>query len=244
MGILLMAASNVNIVGVNVSKTWGDGVEVMYDSQWNVSTNVSLCGVVVDNARRNGLGITGAYGVQITDSTFENTGISTNGQAGTPPMAGCDVEPDGAPLPHGPNLAEEIWFQNCLFTGNVEQGLVFTGFASNTTVANNRVRDSMIRGNGSTGLGLYYASGSQVSGNNIAANGSYGILIDTASGNHVTGNTLDSNAPDAVVLVAPSNNNSITDNTCVGTYGTIVANALCSGCSGNTVNNNDACMIQ
>jgi hypothetical protein len=74
-------ASNITVNNVTAKEMWGDGFLISY------AKNITLCGVVADRNRRQGLTIAEADGVLVTDSVFQDTG-------GVKPGAGIDLEPD------------------------------------------------------------------------------------------------------------------------------------------------------
>ena len=82
MGIMVMeGAERITIDRVTSRKMWGDGFYV------GSGKHVTFCSVVADRNRRQGLSITQAHDVTVTDSVFSNT-------RGTDPSAGIDLEPD------------------------------------------------------------------------------------------------------------------------------------------------------
>jgi hypothetical protein len=84
MGIMIMeGAERITIDRVTSRKMWGDGFYV------GSGKHVTLCSVVADHNRRQGLSIIHAHDVTVTDSVFSNT-------RGTDPSAGIDLEPDQA----------------------------------------------------------------------------------------------------------------------------------------------------
>ena len=237
MGILVKGASNVHIVGVNVSKMWGDGIDLAYDDQQNFATNVSICGVVADYARRNGVSITGASGVQITDSTFQHAGRTVNGQAGTSPMAGFDVEPNSG-------TAHDISFANCRFTNNTGSGLLMSGGQPNAFITTNSVRDSVMQGNGEYGVGAGHASHVSVSNCVVQGNKGYGIRLGDRGlqnrpvwSSSIIGNSISGNA-DGIVSDFGSYGNLIQSNIVSGNHvGIFLGEVSQEKVQGNTIQN-------
>jgi polygalacturonase len=85
MGILVSdAASNISINGITIKDCWGDGI---YLGGFSGVSDVTIDQVVCDNNRRQGLSITNANNVVISNSIFKNTN-------GTNPQAGIDLEPN------------------------------------------------------------------------------------------------------------------------------------------------------
>lgn len=82
MGIMIMeGAERITIDRVTSRKMWGDGFYV------GSGKHIRFCSVVSDQNRRQGLSITHAHDLTVTDSVFSNT-------RGTDPSAGIDLEPD------------------------------------------------------------------------------------------------------------------------------------------------------
>ncbi len=74
-------AARVTVVGVTAKDMWGDGFYV------GGATDVAFCSVAADHNRRQGLSITDADRLLVTNSVFRNT-------HGTRPSAGLDIEPN------------------------------------------------------------------------------------------------------------------------------------------------------
>lgn len=83
---------------------WGDGFYV-----GGMSRNITFCGVVADNNRRQGLSITLADGVVVKNSVFKNTN-------GADPQFGIDLEPN----PN--NIVNNINISTSQFSGNHNNG--------------------------------------------------------------------------------------------------------------------------
>jgi hypothetical protein len=114
------------IDGLRVSQCTGDGVGP-------TGNDCILRNIVSTQNRRQGMSIFGVQNVKVYDSEFSFTG-ALNGQAGTAPMAGVDIEPDSG-------NALGIEFINCKFTDNQTAGLLLwtrsgTGSAISATATN------------------------------------------------------------------------------------------------------------
>jgi hypothetical protein len=111
---------NIKIDGTVSKNCWGDGFYLGGGTTLAQEvTNIELNNVIADNNRRQGLSITNADVVLVSNSIFKNTN-------GTAPQAGIDVEPN--------SLVGEITgitFVNVQCTGNTGNGLQFSGNVSN-----------------------------------------------------------------------------------------------------------------
>ena len=118
MGINIGDSSNVKISDVTISDCWGDGIYIGGNQQ--PSRDITIDGVICDNNRRQGLSITYAIGVEISDSVFKNTN-------GTAPAAGIDIEPNEN------ETTENITIINTECYGNEGAGLDLMGWLERVT---------------------------------------------------------------------------------------------------------------
>ena len=102
-------SNNVTISGIECNSSGGDGVYI-----GGGSTNVSISDSSFDNNRRQGMSITSANGVTVTNSSFTNT-------SGTAPSAGIDLEPNGPS-----DLLQNILIQDSSVSGNAGDGLMIS----------------------------------------------------------------------------------------------------------------------
>ena len=107
MGLAIRGARNVEIYGLTIRDTGGDGIILASGNRFTASENVVIRDVTTDNCYRQGISVISARNVLIENCVFKNTG-------GTPPGAGIDLEPDRAHQP----LANII-IRNSLFENNV-----------------------------------------------------------------------------------------------------------------------------
>ena len=85
-GILISGGTDtITITNLTVKNCWGDGIYI--GSATTPAKNLRFDGVVSDSNRRQGMSITFAENVIITNCTFKNTN-------GTNPQAGIDIEPN------------------------------------------------------------------------------------------------------------------------------------------------------
>ena len=82
MGIDVKGAKNISICGLSIKDCWGDCIYV-----GNNSKNVKVEGCNLDNARRNGISVTDADGVEIRKCRISNV-------RGTNPQDAIDIEPN------------------------------------------------------------------------------------------------------------------------------------------------------
>ncbi len=79
-GINIMSSSNVLIKNMNIKDCWGDCVYI-----GGASRNISISNCVLDNGRRQGLSVTSAKGVYVSDCLIQNV-------SGTTPQCAIDIE--------------------------------------------------------------------------------------------------------------------------------------------------------
>lgn len=107
----LHGCENVEVEGVTLRDSGGDGIYVAGGSENRPCRNVRIRGVVCDNNYRQGISIISADGLTVEDSVFKNTW-------GTPPSSGVDIEPDSPE-----EQAKGILFRNCRFEDNYGDGI-------------------------------------------------------------------------------------------------------------------------
>ncbi|MBI1752394.1 MAG: right-handed parallel beta-helix repeat-containing protein [Acidobacteria bacterium] len=184
MGLSIAKAQHVVVEGVTARDCWGDGFYVSEGS-----ADVTLCNVVADRNRRQGLSITSADGVAVRNSTFKNT-------SGTEPEAGIDVEPNDG------ETVRNVLITGCTLAGNAGGGFQ-CGFNSRFTTP--RILNLVFDRNVVTGNGLDPAGGgfrsavkvshcigdARITNNTISMNMGQGImLMEYSAGTTVTGNTI------------------------------------------------------
>jgi len=87
MGISIKGAENINITGMNIKNTWGDGVYIGRTSTKEYSENIILSNLIIENCRRQGISI-----ISLSKSNMSNILIKSIN--GTAPAAGIDFEPN------------------------------------------------------------------------------------------------------------------------------------------------------
>lgn len=208
-GLQITSSQQVVVSGVTARECWGDG---FYISQ---CSDVTLCSIVADHNRRNGLSVTGCDGLMVRNSVFMNT-------QGTEPEDGFDIEPNPGQRVNNIQITGCIFFNN---SGNgMEDGVPDsnrgTAFITNLAMDGNsmvnngahpadgaikngirisgasyhQVTHNLIIGN--TGRGLYireYADNTLATGNIIMNTTGDGVVLDNVSGVMVTNNTVINN---------------------------------------------------
>lgn len=221
--IAIYNASNVFIEGVTVKDAWGDGLHVADNAK-----NITICSVLSDNNRRQGMSIINADRVSIRDSTFQNT-------HGTLPEAGIDIEPDAT------LIATNITIQSSQFINNNGAGIMVGGkstdgskveyvTARNNTIINNghngyagiyishlargEILQNSIKDNANLGINITEKSRKvTVHDNQVINNGDSGIEMYITSYNLVSNNMISNNEQYAIKIdTAPGN--TIINNTC------------------------------
>jgi len=236
MGISVATSANVFIEGVTAKECWGDG---FYVGGTNC-TNITLCNVVADHNRRQGLSVVYADGVMVRNSTFKNT-------QGTLPEAGIDIEPNA-----GETVAN-MQILGCTFTNNsgggIQNGVAISNrgisFIRNVIIDGNvMVGNGFNAANGHTGGGGVETSntaGHRITNNVMRDNKNWGLrLRDEADDTIVTGNTITGTTGDGIYLDPTITNYTITGNTITGNtrYGIYQAVGSQGTLSGNTLSGN------
>lgn len=88
MGISILGASNVTIYNPNISNCWGDGMYIADLGDMHAE-NINIYNARLDFNRRNGISVISGKNLKIINPVITNT-------AGTMPMSGIDIEPDGS----------------------------------------------------------------------------------------------------------------------------------------------------
>jgi len=237
MGIFVASSEHVFIEGVTAKECWGDG---FYIGGSAGSSNITLCNVVADHNRRQGLSVVYADGVVVRNSTFKNT-------QGTLPEAGIDIEPNA-----GETVAN-MQILGCTFTNNsgggIQNGLAIKdrgiAFVRNVLIDGNvLVGNGFNAANGLTGGGgieISNTAGHRVTNNVVRDNKNWGLrLRDEADDTTVTGNTITGTVGDGIYLDPTITNYTITGNTVTGNtrYGIYLGPGSQGTLSSNTISDN------
>ncbi|WP_257307382.1 right-handed parallel beta-helix repeat-containing protein [Geothrix campi] len=202
------SAQHIAVVGVTSKECWGDGFAI------SGASDVTLCNVLADHNRRQGLSITSGNGLVVKNSSFTNN-------RGTIPEDGLDIEPNSG------ETVNNVLITACVFANNggdgIENGvpIAYTGLAF---IYNVVIDGNTMTGNGvatlhsgpRSGIEVSNTSGHVIKNNTIQGNAGYGIYLrDGVTGTTVTRNTVTQNTLNGV-LEYRSSGNTITDNTLSG----------------------------
>ncbi len=215
MGLSINNSEQVVVDGVTTKECWGDGFYVT-----DLCSNVTLCNVIADHNRRQGLSVTSVDGLVVRSSIFKNT-------RGTEPECGIDIEPNNS------QIVNHVLITGCTLTNNAGSGFQ-CGFNSSYTTPRvlNTVFDSnTVAGNGVDPVSGGYRQGVKVShsignvsitNNKISGTLGQGIMImeqsanTIVSGNTVTGTLMfngNTTWTGGGIYISASPNSSITNNT-------------------------------
>ncbi len=140
----LRGATNVEVHGLTLSRSGGDGIYLGIGSEGRTNTNITIKDVVCDDNYRQGISVITAENLLIENTVMRNTG-------GTPPQAGIDFEP---------NRPEErlvnVVMRNCLTENNASTGYFFYLRALNgeSEPVSIRLENCRSVGDGSMGTGV------------------------------------------------------------------------------------------
>lgn len=217
MGINVHNSSNVNITDIEIVDCWGDGI---YLGGKSPAVNVNINGVISDNNRRQGLSITNAKNINISNSEFKNTN-------GTLPQAGVDIEPNQN------QSVSNVKIDNIKSINNKGSGIDMYGIHG--PINQIQVLNSTLRHN--DGIGIMMSSVSDVVlTNNIVTGSVFGVEIRNDIRNlTLTDMTISNNQSRGVSLVSSKQK--------VGIENVVFENATISNNSQNKVNENDGVRI-
>jgi len=210
MGLSIFRARHIMVQDVTARDCWGDGFYIAAGSR-----DVTLCRVISDHNRRQGLSITGADGVVVKDSIFENT-------TGTPGESGLDIEPNRG------DTVSNVLITGCTIRNNGGDGLSSGVPFANTGIS--FVRDIVIDGNTISGNGIK-------PGSKRPANG---IVLANSSGTRVTRNLCSNNIGRGIQMGRDANDTVCTGNTVTGTKGPPGVGIIEDTSQGNTITGNTA----
>jgi polygalacturonase len=103
------ASSKISVLNMTANDMWGDGFYI------EDASDVTFCGVIADNNRRQGLSIIQGDNILVKYSLFQNT----NGER---PGAGIDLEPD-----EHAQAIDNIRIQSSRFLDNAGPGILING---------------------------------------------------------------------------------------------------------------------
>jgi parallel beta-helix repeat protein len=227
-GLQIVGSTNIVVDGVQAKESWGDGFYV-----GETSENITLCGVVSDHNRRQGMSITSVDGMVVRDSTFRNTTIYVD-EGATWCGAGIDIEPNQG------ETVNDVRFTGCTFATNAGAGLATGPSLANT--GNAFVTNVVIDGNTASGNG----ADPQCAGD--------GFDLSNSTGYQVLNNVVADNVGIGIYLRPGANDSIVTGNTVTGTvlnaaadmygYGIMLYETQGNTVTGNTVTDNAGCGIR
>ncbi len=134
MGIVIRGGKNVQILGLTIRDTGGDGIYLGAGARkWN--EDVVIRDVVVANNHRQGISVISAKNLLIENSIFKET-------SGTRPMAGIDFEPN-----HPDERLENIIIRNSVFIDNEGPGIaIYPGRLSGERQISILMENLIVRG--------------------------------------------------------------------------------------------------
>lgn len=119
MTLAIRGSKNVNVSGLTLEDSGGDGIYVNGSKERSYSENVHLRDIVCNNHYRQGISIISAENLKVDNCEFSNTW-------GTPPCAGVDIEPDKSE-----QRIKNVVFSGCKFIDNAGDGIEI--FLAHTT---------------------------------------------------------------------------------------------------------------
>ena len=119
MTLSIRGSKNVNVSGLTLKDSGGDGIYVDGGKEQRYSDNVLLRDIVCDNHYRQGISIISVENLTVENCIFSNTW-------GTPPSSGVDIEPDL----HDQRI-KNVHFAGCQFIDNAGDGIEI--FLAHTT---------------------------------------------------------------------------------------------------------------
>lgn len=119
MTLSIRGSKNVQVSGLTLKDSGGDGIYVDGGKEQRYAENVLLRDIVCDNHYRQGISVISAENLKVENCTFSNTW-------GTPPASGVDIEPDLAD-----QRIRNVVFSGCKFIDNAGDGIEI--FLAHTT---------------------------------------------------------------------------------------------------------------
>jgi polygalacturonase len=186
---VMLSGDRCKLLDTVIAECTGDGIGLSGD-------DVEVRNVVSTRNRRQGMSVFAAKRARVYDSEFSHTG-SLNGQAGALPMAGVDIEPDGASAGSPAPVCEDVQFINCKFLNNESAGIKSyknNAAGSPAVIRNIRVEGCEIAGN-TDGAWFSYCEGVTLDRNNVHDNKGYGLhlLLGTYTSKPIEGNEFFNN---------------------------------------------------
>ena len=142
MTLSIRGSKNVNVSGLTLKDSGGDGIYVDGGKERRASEDVVLRDIVCNNHYRQGISVISVENLKVENCAFSNTW-------GTPPCSGVDIEPDKSD-----QRIKNVLFSGCQFVDNVGDGIeVFlahtTGESEDVTL---RFENCYVRSKHGTGI--------------------------------------------------------------------------------------------
>lgn len=186
-GIAILGARHVRVHDLQVDGCWGDGICIGTifgrgaRGGMTAAEDLVLTRVLCTGNRRQGLSITSARRVSVVDSRF-------NGNGGTAPGCGVDVEPGTRRMG-----AQDVLVSGCTMSANQGSGMQVYGLLGG--VSGVRLLGNTITGNHGFGLLLVDVSAGHVMQNTVVDNGLAGLLVrEGVRDCRIEGNTFGGNS--------------------------------------------------
>jgi parallel beta-helix repeat protein len=187
MGIQLNGAKSIVIENMTIRDAWGDGVYIGGSASVGSSESVTICGLVSEQNRRQGLSAVYVNNLLVRDSVFKNT-------SGTRPELGLDIEPNPG------QTVKNVIIQNSLFSGNSGGGIAIALDPANKLTAfieNVIFKDNIVISNGQTnaprllaGVSIAGTKAATILGNKISDNIGVGVIDVGSTGTLIENNTV------------------------------------------------------
>lgn len=107
-GLFIQGSNNITISNLNLTKFWGDGIEVDKSSINAYTSELYIKDLTISNNRRQGISLLSVKNIFIDNCIIYGIG-SING---TNPKGAIDIEPEGE------DIAENVFISNCIEYSN------------------------------------------------------------------------------------------------------------------------------
>ena len=107
-GLFIQGSNNITISNLNLTKFWGDGIEVDKSSVNAYTSELYIKDLTISNNRRQGISLLSVKNIFIDNCIIYGIG-SING---TNPKGAIDIEPEGE------DIAENVFISNCIEYSN------------------------------------------------------------------------------------------------------------------------------
>lgn len=119
MTLAIRGSKNVNVLGLTLKDSGGDGIYVNGSKERSFSKDILLRDITCDNHYRQGISVISTENLKVENCLFSNTW-------GTPPCSGVDIEPD-----KNEQRIKNVLFSGCKFIDNAGDGIEI--FLAHTT---------------------------------------------------------------------------------------------------------------